>query len=276
MIMDYHTHHNRCGHAVGTIEDYILRGMEIGVHQLGVSDHMPLFHGEPSTRHNGLAMGMEELPRYVEEVLRLKEKYREDIEVLLGIEADYIEGREEETARLLKPYPWDYVIGSVHYLGDWDLFDSRQQCRWSGQPAPRIYEAYYRSIEGAAASGLFDIIGHFDGIKRYGPPPILGEWTMQRAALEAVARAGIALELNTSGLRQQPGAPYPGQPVLVACAELGIPLTVGSDAHHPRHVAAGFDEAVQLLNQAGIREAAVFRGRRRSLAPVSGFALTLE
>lgn len=275
MIIDYHTHHNRCGHAVGSIEDYILRGMEVGVHQLGVSDHMPLLYGDPSTHHHGLAMSRDELPRYVEEVLALKEKYREEIDILLGIEADYIEGLEEETARLLEGHPWDYVIGSVHYLGDWDVMDSRQLHRWNERPAPCIYEAYYRAVSSAASSGLFDIIGHFDGIKRYGPPGSPCEWLLQREALKAVARSGRTLELNTSGLRHPAGEAYPGCPVLQACKEYGIPVTVGSDAHHPRHVAAGYDQAVRLLEQAGIRSAAVFRNRVRGSGMLSSFAHVL-
>jgi histidinol-phosphatase (PHP family) len=276
MIIDYHTHHNRCGHAVGTIEDYILRGMEIGVHQLGVSDHMPLFHCKEATHHPGLAMTEEELPRYVEEVLRLKLKYKGDIDVLLGIEADYIAGWEEETARRLGGVPWDYVIGSVHYLGDWDLFDSRQLHRWKERPAVQIYDDYYRAVARAAKSGLFDVIGHFDGIKRYGPPPIEGEWAMQRYALQAAAQSGVALELNTSGLRQTVGSMYPDLRVLEECRRLGVPLTIGSDAHHPRHVAAGYDEALSMLAEAGIAEIALFHKRVRTGAPLTPFALLAE
>lgn len=276
MIIDYHTHHSRCGHAVGSIEDYIIRGMEIGVHQLGVSDHMPLFHCKPATHCNGMAMEEAELPRYVEEVLRLKEKYRGDIDIRLGIEADYIEGGERETARLLGEYPWDYVIGSVHYLGDWDLFDSREQHRWKERPAADIFRDYYRAVALAARSRLFDIIGHIDGINRYGTASFAGERQLQLQALDALAEAGVAIELNTSGLRHPYRAVYPSYAVVEACARRGIPVTIGSDAHHPRHVAAGYDEAAALLQRAGIGQAAVYQRRRRELVPLSTFAMTVE
>lgn len=273
MIIDYHTHHSRCGHATGSIEDYIIRGMEIGVHQLGISDHMPLFHIKPSAQYCGLAMPEKELPRYVEEVLRLKDKYRGDIDIRLGIEADYVEGFEEEISRILGDYPWDYVIGSVHYLGAWDLFDSREQHRWKKWLPEEIYEEYYLAVALAARSGLFDIIGHMDGINRYGSSAITGERMLQQRALDAVAEAGIAIELNTSGLRHPWGAVYPAHPLVEACKKRRIPVTIGSDAHHPRHVAAGYDQAAELLQRAGIGRAAVFCGRVRELVSLSTFAL---
>jgi histidinol-phosphatase (PHP family) len=276
MIIDYHTHHGRCGHAVGSIEDYIIRGMEIGVHQLGVSDHMPLFHIKPLTHCSGLAMGREELPGYVEEVLRLKEKYRGDIDIRLGIEADYVEGYEDVISRILRDYPWDYIIGSVHYLGSWDLYDSREQHRWKERPSEDIYRDYYRAVALAAHSGLFDIIGHLDGINRYGSAAFGGEWMLQQQALDAVAEAGIAIELNTSGLRHPCRTVYPAYSLVEACKKRGIPMTIGSDAHHPRQVAAGYDEAAELLQRAGIRQAAVFANRVRDMVPLSTFLLVGE
>lgn len=268
MIIDYHTHHRRCGHAVGSIEDYIQRGMEIGVYQLGISDHMPLFHIKSSTRCNDLAMQKEDLPRYVEEVLHLREKYKGDVELLLGLEADYVEGGEEEIQRLLGEHPWDYVIGSVHYLESWDLFDSRQRHRWEECQAYDVFKAYYHAIGQAACSGLFDIIGHLDGIKRNAPERIPEEREMQQQALDAIAQAGLAVEVNTSGLRKAAVGLYPSEGVLLGCAARSIPVTVGSDAHHPRHVGAGYDEAAAMALQCGLEHWAVFKRRQRSLLPI--------
>lgn len=220
-------------------------------------------------------MKEEELPRYVEEVLRLKEKYRGDIEIRLGIEADYVEGWEEEIVRLLGDHPWDYVIGSVHYLGDWDLFDTRQTYRWKERDIHAVYEAYYRAVTLAARSRLFDIAGHLDGIKRFAPARVPGEEAWQRQALDAIAEAGMAVELNTSGVRHRADGMYPSEAVLKGCLERAIPVTLGSDAHHPRHVGAHFDEAAVLAGRVGIGSWAVFEGRRRAAAPITRFlALT--
>lgn len=271
MLIDYHTHHSRCGHAVGSLEDYIQRGMEIGLDQLGVSDHMPLFHVSPLTCYPGVSMMKEELPRYVEEALRLKEKYKGDIDIRLGIEADYVEGYEEEIASLLGDHPWDYVIGSVHYLGDWDLFDRRQLHRWEGRDIYGVYQSYYEAVGKAAASGLFDIVGHFDGIKRYGIRPMWNTDSLMHGALAKIQEHGMTLELNTSGLRHEAKDCYPSLPILQRCAEMGIPVTLGSDAHHPRHVAQFYDEAAERLEVAGIREVATFLRRQRILLSGTSF-----
>jgi len=110
MFIDYHTHHVRCGHAKGELEEYVRKGIEIGLKQLGLSDHMPLIHVDPATYYEGMAMPLDELPRYVEECLYLKEKYRDQIEIRVGLEGDYIEGYEEEIARIVS-------LGLCHRLG---------------------------------------------------------------------------------------------------------------------------------------------------------------
>ena len=92
MFIDYHTHHVRCGHASGSLEEYVLRGIEIGLVQLGLSDHMPLLHVDPATYYPGMAMAMDELPRYYVEAAALKEKYKDQIDLRIGLEGDFIEG----------------------------------------------------------------------------------------------------------------------------------------------------------------------------------------
>src|SRR5690554_4880509 len=143
MFIDYHTHHVRCGHAIGSLEEYVLQGIEIGLDQLGLSDHMPLLHVDPATYYSGMAMPMDELPRYFEECTRLKEQYRNQIDIRIGLEGDYIEGYEEQIERIVTAYPWDYVIGSVHFLGEWDISDSRQLHGWEGRKVDEVYEIYY-------------------------------------------------------------------------------------------------------------------------------------
>ncbi len=100
MRIDYHTHHVRCGHASGELEEYVLKGIEIGLVQLGLSDHMPLLHVDPAAYLPGMAMPMEELPNYVEEAFRLQEKYKDRIDIRVGMEGDYIEGWEARSSVL--------------------------------------------------------------------------------------------------------------------------------------------------------------------------------
>lgn len=272
MLIDYHTHHERCGHAVGTLEDYIRRGIEIGLSQLGVSDHMPLLHVDPAAYYPEMAMPMEELPRYVEEAFRLKDKYRGQIDVRVGLEGDYIEGWEEKIEQIITGYPWDYVIGSVHFLGEWDVSDFRQVHNWEEKDVFAVYTQYYDAVTKAAQTGLYDFLGHLDVIKRFGhkPGPELEQETiaLERRALSAVKEAGIAIELNASGLSKPCAEMFPSERILQAAIEMGIPLTVGSDAHDPQKLSEHLDQARTLLYKLGVRELATFEDRKRTMIPL--------
>ncbi|WP_025690801.1 histidinol-phosphatase HisJ [Paenibacillus zanthoxyli] len=275
MLIDYHTHHERCGHAVGKLEDYVRRGIELGLKQLGLSDHLPLVHVDPAQYYPEMAMPLEELPRYVEECLALKERYRGVIDIRVGLEADYIEGYEEEIRELLAPYPWDYLIGSVHFLGEWDITDFRQVHGWEGQDPLAVYRRYYQAISKAASSGIYDIIGHMDVIKRFGYGPDTPEGQaevkeLELSALRRIADAGIAMELNASGLFKPCAEMFPAPYVLKQALELGIPLTLGSDAHDPAKLGEGLAEARKLLWDTGFRELAVFDSRRREMVFFEG------
>ncbi|AWV31283.1 histidinol-phosphatase HisJ [Paenibacillus odorifer] len=269
MHIDYHTHHERCGHAVGKLEEYVQRGIELGLQQLGLSDHLPLIHVDPASYYPEMAMPMAELPRYVEECLTLKERYRGVIDLRVGLEADYIEGYEEQIREILSPYPWDYLIGSVHFLGEWDITDHRQVHGWEGRDALEVYRLYYDAVKKSALSGLYDIIGHMDVIKRFGYGPQTPEGKAEVKALEletlkVIADSGIAMELNASGLTKPCAEMFPAEHLLQEALKLGIPLTLGSDAHDPAKLGDGLQEARSMLWQTGFRELAVFEGRRRT------------
>ncbi len=273
MLIDYHTHHERCGHAVGKLEQYVLRGIELGLHQLGLSDHMPLIHVDPATYYPEMAMPMDELPRYVEEVLTLKEKYKGRIQIKLGLEGDYIEGYEEQIEKIVRAYPWDYVIGSVHFLGEWDITDFRQTDGWEGRNPLDVYRTYYDAIGRAAGTGFYDIVGHFDVIKRFGfapaPEEAAEKEAMEEAALRRIADSGIAMELNASGLTKPCAEMFPSESLLRRAIELGIPLTLGSDAHDPAKLSENLDIARAQLVALGVREVATFGRRVRTMVPLS-------
>ncbi|MEY8748538.1 histidinol-phosphatase HisJ [Bacillales bacterium AN1005] len=273
MRIDYHTHHERCGHAVGKLEEYVKRGIDIGLSQIGLSDHMPLLHVDPANYYPEMAMPMDELPRYVEECFSLKEKYRGQIDVRVGLEGDYIEGWENEIRAIIERYPWDYVIGSVHFLGEWDITDFRQTHHWEGRNVLEVYHQYYDAVSKAAATGMYDIMGHSDVIKRFGffPAPEEADEriTLENATLEAIAKSGCAMELNASGLSKPCAEMFPGRRMLTKAIELGIPLTLGSDAHDPLKLGDYLPEAEALLHDLGCTEVAVFESRRRSFVPLN-------
>ncbi|WP_138495350.1 histidinol-phosphatase HisJ [Paenibacillus pinistramenti] len=272
MLIDYHTHHERCGHAVGTLEEYVRRGIEIGLSHIGLSDHMPLIHVKPEDYYPEMAMPMDELPAYVEECFRLKEKYKGQIEVRVGLEADYIEGWEADIRTILQAYPWDYVIGSVHFLGTWDISDFRQTHNWEGKDIFSVYEQYYDAVVKAAETGFYDIAGHLDVIKRFAYKPDASRRAeveeLENTALRAVKQAGMAMELNASGLSKACEEMFPSRRMLEEAYRLGIPLTLGSDAHDPLKLSEHLDQARALLYEIGFRELAVFEGRVRRMIPL--------
>ncbi|GIO32746.1 MULTISPECIES: histidinol-phosphatase HisJ [Paenibacillus] len=272
MLIDYHTHHVRCGHAVGELEDYVRRGIEIGLDHIGLSDHMPLLHVNPAEYYPEMAMAMEELPRYVEECLSLKEKYKGQIDIRVGLEGDYIEGWEEAIGKIVQAYPWDYVIGSVHFLGEWDITDHRQIHGWEGRDKLEVYRTYYEAVQKAAATGFYDIMGHLDVIKRFGfqpgPEAAAEVEALENAALAAVAACGVAMELNASGLSKPCADMFPSERMLQEAYRLGIPMTLGSDAHDPKKLGENLDRARLALHQAGFRQLAVFEKRRRTMVPL--------
>lgn len=268
MFIDYHTHHARCGHASGDLEDYVQRGIEIGLQQLGLSDHMPLIHVNPETYpYPGMAMSMEELPNYVEECLRLKEKYRDQIDLRMGLEGDYIEGYEAEIERIVNAYPWDYVIGSVHFLGEWDISDSRQLDGWNGRSIVETYHQYYDAVQKAARTGFYDYIGHIDVIKRFDKRPEQDVIELEKATLDIIKEQGMAIELNASGLRMPVEEMFPSRRILEYCLHQEIPLTMGSDAHQPHRLAQNLEQARALLLDIGFTELATFKQRERIMVP---------
>lgn len=266
MFIDYHTHHVRCGHASGELEEYVQKGIEIGLKQLGLSDHMPLLHVDPATYFPGMAMPMDELSGYVEECLYLKEKYKHHIDIKVGLEGDYIEGYEAEIERIVQDYPWDYVIGSIHFLGEWDIADFRQLDGWNGRDIDEVYHQYYDAVQKAARTGFYDYIGHIDVIKRFGKIPAADISQLERETLDIIKKQGMAIELNASGLRMPVKEMFPSRRMLEYCFQHNIPLTVGSDAHQPEWLGQYLDEATALLKEIGFTHLATFDKRKRRMA----------
>jgi histidinol-phosphatase (PHP family) len=263
MLVDYHTHHERCGHAVGTLEEYVQAALQKGLKEIGLSDHQPILHIQNEKIIPGSAMPYEELPRYVEEALELKAKYQGLIDIKVGLEADWIEGYEETVKNLLAQYPFDYVIGSVHFLGDWDITNSAELAGWDTRDAGEVCAEYFRQVRLAAKSGLFDTLGHIDVIKRFGHiPSDLYEHLLEETVL-AIRDAGVCVEVNASGLRYPCAEQFPSRKLLHMLHAHNVPLTVGSDAHQPKFVAEGLDTVYELLRQVGYTQIHGFTARKR-------------
>jgi histidinol-phosphatase (PHP family) len=261
LIADYHIHTGLCGHARGTVEELVESAIEKGFEQVGIADHSPLLYAETPF----LAMSRDELPGYVGSVLEAKERYRGRIEVRLGIEADYHAPTQEERVAMLREYPFDYIIGSVHILGDW-IFDSPHELeRYDEIDLDEFYMEYLDEVADMVASGVYDIVGHPDLAKKFDKRPTVDLAPRYREILLSMKERGVCYEVNTSGLRWPVREMYP-EPAFVRLASgLGVPVTLGSDAHCPEDVGRDFDRAVDLIKGAGYTEVATFENRSMRL-----------
>jgi histidinol-phosphatase (PHP family) len=266
-LADYHMHTTRCGHAVGSMEAYVEHALRMGLREIGFSDHIPMYWLPEERRDRGIAMPMAELEAYVTDVLRLRERYPE-IPIRLGLEADFIPGQEEALQRVLAPYPWDYVIGSVHFIGDWDFDNPAKVNRFAEWDIDDLYGKFFTLEMMAAESGLFDILAHIDLVKKFGHRASRDLGPVYNAVADVIARAGVAIELSTAGLRKPVREYYPAPDLLRACQERDVPLVISSDAHAPTEVGWGFADAARHAVEVGWRQVAFFEGRRRHLGPL--------
>lgn len=266
-LVDYHTHNIRCGHAVGELREYVEAGIKAGICELGLSDHLPLFHIPVERRPKGISMELHELDGYVQEALDLQKEYANDINIKVGIEADYVPGWEEYLQKQLRQYPFDYVLGSIHFIEEWDYSDSRTAVVWQERSILVVYEQYFELIRQAAASKLFDSLSHLDMIKRFGHRPPAEQqktaWQFIDKSLQTIKAADVAVEFNTSGKYYPAQESYPALPILERCHELGIVVSIGSDAHKPEHVGRDIEYAYQKLLEIGYTTVSSFKKRHR-------------
>ncbi|HUW65929.1 MAG TPA: histidinol-phosphatase HisJ family protein [Spirochaetia bacterium] len=259
MLTDYHWHTARCGHATGEMSEYLAVAGPLGLGAVGFADHLPQYFLPARERDPGIAMTVEELPRYVAAVQELQKAHPF---LRLGVEADYIPGREKELADILAEYPFDYVIGSVHWIDGWEFDHPDKKDPYSQYNLFDLYRQYFDLVARSAQSGLFDIIAHPDLIKKFGFRPSEDLSDLYRETARALARGGVCVEVNTAGLACPAAEIYPAPVFLAMCRHYGVPVTLGSDAHAPGQVGRWFDWAGELLKKAGCSRLAVFKQRR--------------
>ena len=262
-LPDYHIHTSFCGHAGGTLEEYVLAAKELGLPEMGFADHLPLFHLEDPS----LAMSHTDLPLYIEQVQELQRAYP-DFPVRLGIEADYIGAHADDVARVLARYGFDYVYGSVHFIGGWGIDQSRFKFEFGRRDINEVYEMYFGLVMEAARTGLFDIMTHLDVVKKYGHRPTADLKPLYNRVAETLSKSRVAIELNSSGLHKPVEEIYPSLQILKIMREHGVPITFGSDSHKPSHVARDFDKLLSHAKSAGYTDYVGFASRQMIPRPL--------
>lgn len=249
-IYDYHMHTPLCGHATGEPKEYVEHAIKIGLEEMGFSDHAPLVsHEDPK-----VTMNMKDLPKYHKMIEDVREKYKAKIRIKVAIEADFIPGLEAKTKKILDAYPYDYVLGSVHFIKNWGFDDPDTRDTWDEIDTNRVYHDYYDLLRQSAKSKLFDIMAHVDLVKKFGHKATEDMTDEITETAKVFKDTGMCVEINTSGLRKPCKEMYPALNCLKIYAKAGVPLTFGSDAHQPDHVGADFKAGVALAKQAGFKE----------------------
>ena len=278
MLSDYHVH-LRPDEQGSTAERYFTSAnvdryreaaAERGIEELGVAEHIHRFvQSLEIWQHPWYrAWAADDVDEYCDFVRSSGLK--------LGIEADFLPGREDRVMNMLDGRPWDYVVGSVHFVGedavdlhglpDWQAWDI-----WRGGDPERIWSRYFETLGEAARTGMFDILAHPDLVKVFGSRVPVPEGDLRRfyeRAMDGIADSDVAVEVSTAGLRKPAGEIYPAARFLEMCLDAGRPVALSSDAHMPEQLGYEYERAVEWLSELGVTQLAVFDGRSRRLEAI--------
>lgn len=256
-MVDYHTH-SRYSDGIHSYREIVQSAQNKGIKELGFSDHLCLHFPEWAMQEDHF----EEVKFDISEI----KKENTSVRIKFGLEVDYIEGYEKEITEYINQFPVDYIIGSVHYVNNWN-FDTNPN-DYQSVVIDQFYKDYFRLIQKAALSGLFDIMGHVDVAKKFNYYPSFDLGAFYRQTAEIFAKSGVVVELNTSGLDKPCREFYPGDHFLKECFLQNVPITLGSDAHSAHEVARYFNKARAKLKQVGYRKIAVFNKRKKSFTEI--------
>lgn len=273
MLTDYHVHLRPDGEGsefekymtAENADRYRAAAEEAGVTELGASEHIYRFKQALAVWDHPywLMNAVDDIDEY--------EAFVRSTDLKLGIEADYVPGREEHMAELLEGHDWDYVLGSVHFLKQ-AAVDHEGYDIWRERTDPDdIWREYFETLASAARTGSYDIMSHPDLVKIWGkdrPLPTRDLQFFYEPAVEAFAEVGVTVEMSTAGLRKPIGEIYPAPAFIDMCLDAGLKFALSSDAHEPMYIGHGYEQATELLAAHGITEIATFTKRERTMEPV--------
>ncbi len=256
MVADLHNHTPLCNHAKGSMDEYVQKAIENGTKYFGFSDHAPMeFDKEYRMKFN-------DMTSYEEDINKLKERYKETITILSGYEVDFM---PKYLSKRVLDARVDYLIGSVHFLGDWGFDNPEFISEYKNRNIDTIYKEYFEQIRLLAKSGYFQIVGHIDLIKVMGYLPKKDIRSIAKDAIKAIKDNDIVVELSSAGLRKPIKEIYPSDKLMELLSEYEIPITFACDAHHPKQVGANSDLIIQKAKEYGYSKCAIFRSKDREM-----------
>lgn len=284
-LMDYHNHHNRCGHARGSIEDYIKVAIEKNLAEIGIADHFPFGAVTDDPQYTELfktiSMTVDEFPNYIQEIKDLREKYRDKIDVKISTEVAFITSGKhlDLQKKVLEPFlnDFDYLLCGIHEL----KFDSLPVIPFAdGKGAEvlgthgdnKIHFEYIKKMTALVESGYFDIIAHLDNHKFLWLPnePQYSEpvWQALMDLLDKIKSRGMAVEINMSGTVKGGLSQFPSDSIIKAMIQREIPLTLSSDAHRPENIGYQFDEFITKAKKWGLTHLCAYDKRKQRPVPI--------
>ena len=257
--VDLHNHTTLCNHATGTTQEYIQRAIELKIDVFGFSEHAPMNFDE----HYRLKLQDKDF--YENDVLQLQEKYKKDIDIVLGYEVDYLKGDyilpEVINSKV------DYLIGSIHFLNqngnNWGFDNPEFIGEYKNKNIDKIWEDYFEAITSMAKYGKFDIVGHLDLIKVFKFLPKKDIKIIAKEALLQIKKSDMVVEINAAGYRKPIKEQYPSKELLELCYELNIPITFSSDAHSIDQVGLNYDKATKLAREIGYNKCTYFKNKEK-------------
>ena len=261
LLYESHCHTPLCKHASGSPSEYAAVAEQRGLKGIIITCHGPLPEGM-GIEHR---MGPEQFEEYVDLVAAAREAFAGRLDVRLGLESDFLPGYEQWAEKLHARVPLNHVLGSVH------MQTTYYKDRYYTPDAFLYQQRYFEHLAQSAESGLFDTLAHPDLVKNEAPD----EWVFARIephikrALDRIAKTGVAMELNTSGMNKALPEMNPGPRILALIRERGIPIVLGADAHRPTRVADRYEQALTSLDQLGFETISYFVDRRRQDVPIT-------
>jgi histidinol-phosphatase (PHP family) len=270
VLTDYHLHLRPDGPRTpperyfteDNVKRYLDAARQAGIEELGVSEHVYRFRQ---------ALDIWRHPFWEEQATDDLDAYCEFVRtsaLRLGIEADFVPGAEDRMASLLDALDLDYVVGSVHFVGDVAVDHAGYDAWEAIGDADAVWRRYFEALAEAVRSGLFDVLAHPDLVKMWGPErpwPERDPRFYYEPLVEAIAADGIAVEVSTAGLRKPVGEMYPSRPLCEMCVEAEASFALSSDAHLPEQVGFEYGRAVEMLEELGVGEICVFERRARRM-----------
>ncbi len=247
MPIDYHVHTPLCNHAKGRMADFVVTAMKRGIKEICFLEHLTL---HPAGRH--LSLSPMEVGLYFHAVRELSRRFAGRIRVLAGLEIDFCPDYIEQSIDIIERFDFDAIGGSVHFIGDRNIVSTKAAKINPIVFTEKIYQTYLDLLYQMADMFPVDFICHLDVVKKFNDQPPESFYQSLGPILAKCRDRGLAIEVNTSGLRHPAKSVYPDVSIIQMCADMGIPVTLGSDAHSPGEVAWRFEDVLPILRGAGI------------------------